>query len=253
MIVDTIIIHIEDMREESVLAILAALQAYEKNAFDKHTAFYQNRVGAGDLELNLIIVRAVQYERFDFIWNKCLNHLRLITIDLNGALLWANKHDLKSVVVLREDVARNLAKTSGKHLAQTYGIMIGSETGSLPDVSALAPKDYANKPEWMLITAPVCSMNFQTTSPINLLVDLDEKDKDLELRISLCFMSAAYGGRLSFESYLMSALKKPVFEISDDKHLYKWSNPNYINASTSDDEAVTRGISLCLSRLVPGK
>lgn len=249
MVLNNIVFEIKDMREESVLAILSALQAYEKNAFEKHAAFYHSRIGEGDLQLNIYLIRAEQYARFDFIWTKCLSHVKAISHDM-----WDVKIAglITSCVILSEEVARDLARTSGKHLAQTYGIMVGSEAGSLPNVDALAPESYTPE-DTLLIREPIQLKDVPEQIRSSFL--LTSSDTDLHERVGACFACMAYAGELSFESYAMSALKKPVFEISAEPSylLSKWSNPNYIRASISSDDAITRGMFQCLNRIQSGK
>lgn len=250
MIVDTIVIELRDIEEKYVLALLAAIQAYEKNAFDKHTAFYKQRISAGDLKLNVVLVRSPKHACYDFIWEKCLNHLLAIysyNEMAQGALI-ARNIDLTSHVILDFPTARHIARASRKHLAQAYGIMLGSENDSLPDVVKLAPESYVNTSNVLMLYNPklVETSNF----------DYVRTDLSLEARTVEAFTHAAYIGDISYESYLMSALRKPVFEISleDDVYLLsKWSNPNYFHSSSATDKPLRKGIQLCLNRIPQGK
>lgn len=251
-IVDTIVIELRDIEEKYVLAILAAIQAYEKNAFDKHTAFYKQRISAGDLILNIVLVRSPKHACYDFIWEKCLNHLLAIYSynEMAQGALTARNIDLTSHVILDFPTARHIARASRKHLAQAYGIMLGSENDSLPDVVKLAPESYVNTPLPLMLFHPTEMLRDFSN------FDLVHTDSTLEKRTVQAFIHAAYIGDISYESYLMSALRKPVFEISleDDVYLLsKWSNPNYFHSSSASDKPLRKGIQLCLNRIQQGK
>lgn len=258
MIVDTVIVEIPIIREETVLAILSALQAYERNAYEKKASFYKTKIGE-NFKLVLLIVRLDLDARFDYIFIKCLNHLQGIHASMSSAVhdVLETTKEITSVVSLSEPVAKDLAQCSNKHLAQTFGIILGSEASSLPDVSKLEPATYDVKNNWLLISSPIAASLLVDApiNPISVFVDIDTFDRTLEARIELSFMSAAYAGRLSFESYLMSALKKPVFEVSDELYMFKWSNPNYFHtlATPHNEQALKKGLHLCLNRLELGE
>lgn len=251
MIIDNIIFELCDIEEKTVFAILAALQAYERNAFEKHTAFYRVRSNDIQLELNMHIVRRQEYAKYDFIFRKCLSHLRSIEATSVPAL-GAVGEGLTSFVSLPIDVAKAIATKSSKHLAQAFGIMVGSEMSCIPDVEGLAPLQY-DSTNMVLISKPVtpthCIEHTAMFANLNYNMDLEE-------RAARCFEDAAYMGEISFESYLMCALKKPVFEISSGEDVYllsKWGVSNYFHSSSIDDEALKKGVELCLNRLAQGK
>jgi hypothetical protein len=136
-----------------------------------------------------------------------------------------------------QDCAYELGKTTERHLAQSFGIMIGAETGSLPDLSDLEPAFY----EWeMVVSQPYDLLLLEHEGSSTVLGFVQKNHPNYEVHEMVADDPGIFGdvqdadmvvGPRSFATYLASALGKRVVELyPDDRYkrwLSKWDNPNY--------------------------
>jgi hypothetical protein len=239
---NTLIVISDDVTDETVLAVLAALQAYESSAYTKVKG--TNATHKQNVKLDLHITIVCKNPEYDFIWLRCLTKIRSIFRSTNDY----PDEIFTYVAIVSIEAARGLGNKT-RHIADLLGILLGAEASSLPDVSNLVTKFSVTND--LLIhrfnlpdndnVMPVDSILFShnTIAPLS-----------LEGRTKHVFGSKAVFGTSSYETYLACALKKPVVEIQKDTQLYKWSNPNYICITDeSDQEALQKAIDKCCSLL----
>jgi len=240
---NTLIVISDDVTDETVLAVLAAIQAYESSAYAKVKG--SNTTHNQNVKLELSITLVCANEDYDFIWQRCLTKLDKIIRHTSGEVDITGEH-FTYVALVSIEAARNLGNKT-KHIADLLGILLGAETSSLPDVSNLITEYKVAKRNWYVFNSlETLWEKFETSKKYNSFVE----GKTFQEKTLLVFESCAIFGYSSYETYLACALKKPVIEIQKDQQLYKWSNPNYICITDeSDQEAVQKAIDKCCSLL----
>ena len=239
-----------DITDENVLAVLAALQNYEKAAYDKVKGWNSTHGQSRQIDLKVHIV--YENERHYFIFESCLSHLASI----KKTMVEVKETSFDCIIPVSIEVALKLASATNKPLADAIGIIIGGEGGTLPNVDNLCQ---------------AFSISVDTLYDFRF-IDMYLRDRDLNLKLGISgvdtigyafnntpmslerrvlevFKSKSIIGYSSFETYLGCALKKPVLEIQLNRHLYKWSNPNYVCLTEENQDAIVKGIQLCLQKI----
>lgn len=239
-----------DITDETILAVLAALQNYEKAAFDKIKGW--NSVHKQDRQISLKIHLVYENERHYFIFDRCLPHL----ISIKKTIDEVNTKTFDCIVALSISAALKIADKTNKPLADALGVLIGGEGGTLPDVSNLCQSFVVDIGQLIdskfLDTYTITSSDIEPHSLDCLAIAayyFADTSMALEQRALSVFKSKCAIGYSSFETYLACALKKPVLEIQKNKHLYKWSNPNYFCVTDENKDNVIKGVELCLQKI----
>lgn len=238
MLENNLIIIRDDVTDENVLAVLAALQAFEASAIDKNKAWNKIHHDKRILEFNTYIVCPTSYT---FIFEKCLSTVKYINPRVYPKLAYTYVCEIS---IAR---ARTISDNTDKPLALAIGILLGCESSTLADVSNLCT-EYVIKYD---LAADIALSTFLMVEKMQF---YSTTVATLEEKIDIVFKSKVIVGYSSFETYLGCCLRKPVVEIQKDPSLYKWSNPNYIciTEEVNLHELVPKGISQCLLMDIKG-
>lgn len=236
----------DDITDETVFAVLSALQSYESASILNTKSW--NKVHKQDVKLDLSIWLVSPNRNYDFIFERCLTKLCGIFADVEST----TSIDWTYVASISIAQAKAIALATELHLAIALGVLIGSEAKSLPDVSNLV-SEYTQHKDWVcfdncLLTKHRAVVDDELSiSYFDSRFDSKRNKKSLELAAKEVFESIAVIGCSSFETYLACALQKPVFEVQINKGLYKWSNKKYLCATEFSDEAILKGVKQCLT------
>lgn len=236
----------DDITDETILAALAAIQAYERGAILKNKSW--NKIHKQDVVLDLEI-DIILNKRYQFIFKNCLTFVGSFydkQINIKDLNLFKNYTYICQMSLF---VAEMIAEHTNKPLASALGILIGAEADSLPDVSGLVSEtqksnrlyveDFSLVKRCVNLDLPAGSFHYNFVS-------------SLEELINIVANSAGVVGYSSFATYLSCALQKPTVEIQFNKLLYKWSNKNYICLSEDDDYALIKGFKQCQTLVIEG-
>lgn len=236
-----------DITDETVLAVLAALQAFIIAAKEKNNAW--NRVHHDTRTLDIKSYFVCQ-ERYAFIFQQCLPTIEGIYSSLD----FIPKIDFTFVADISITAAYELSKHSSRPLAQALGILLGCEASTLADVSNLQ-KEFVQDTNNLLdfnidkyledSGHTLIKGNGHIVSAHNFL----DTPYDLVWRINEVYRAKTVIGYSSFETYLGCCLHKPVFEVQTNPHLFKWSNSNYSCVTVADNDAIIKGVKLCLDSI----
>jgi hypothetical protein len=226
----------DDVTDETVLAVLAAIQAYEKASIEKNKAW--NRIHKINREL-IVKTYIVCKERYLFIFNRCLDTV----VDMQEKIDPFLKMNFTYVCALSISTATALAKNTDKPLALALGIMLGCEASTLANVDNLCTEYTITKD--ILLEGKLDS--YTKESNVHHFINFDSS---LEDKIKGVYSSKIVVGYSSFETYLACCLKKPVLEIQLNPLLYKWSNKGYncITEESNLQELIPKGIAQCLQQ-----
>lgn len=233
---DNIVIVLTHVTDETVLAILSALQAFEKSLIQKNDAW--NQVHHVDRKLDLSLFLVVVEDRYNFIFQKCLTHLKKIYLVGDPV----ENIDLHYVCKLDIKEAEALAAPTRKPLALALGILLGAEAGTLPDVTGIVP--FTAVSHKLLLDERLLHL-----FPCVDVVDNTYADgMSLDQKIEWVQRSAVVVGYSSFETYLACCLRKPVLEVQFNSALYKWDNKQYYTITEADmiKDLLPKGIDLCM-------
>lgn len=231
-----LIVIAEDITDETVLAVLAAIQSFEKAAVDKNNGW--NRIHQVTRNLNFYTYLQCP-QRYVFIFEKCLSTLAAVNENIP-------KVDFTYVGGLSIASAKAIAHNTDKPLALAFGILLGCEANTLADVTNLQSSYSENLDLIVDISlVKVCGENLEEmqfySSDLATLIE----------KIDIVFRSKIVVGYSSFETYLGCCLNKPVLEIQLDPSLYKWNSKAYycITEESNLKELVPKGIQLCLTQI----
>jgi hypothetical protein len=249
MIENNLIVIGKDITDETVLAFLAAIQAYETVAIEKNNAWNQIHKDTRELVFKNYLVCPPRYE---FIFQKCLDTVAAIYPKLEDT----PRIDYTYVAAISVKQAKAIAANTEKPLAIALGILLGCEASTLANVNNLCT-EYAIAQDILLdFGKGLTDLANESVSNKQLLVEMfdSKNENNLEDRIKDVFSSKIVVGYSSFETYLAACLNKPVLEIQLDPLLYKWSS-KYYNCITDESklkELVPKGIQRCLSQISEG-
>lgn len=240
--IERVLLHVApDVSDETVLAYLAAFQAYEHDALAKVKGWNKTHRDNKQLELELYINCP---DRYYFLFERCLSKYKKI----ESMALTISMVDV--IVQLSVERALAICDKTDKPLAQGIGILIGAESSTLPDVSNLVhgiPFDGTFLIDEALNDDNYFIMANNIFGSIRHFNSLKSEDLSILTKIEYVIRARAILGYSSFETYLASAMGKPVFEIQENKHLRKWSNKKYVCVTNRDRHAIEEGVKLCLS------
>jgi hypothetical protein len=230
----------QDITDENVLAVLAALQAFENNAISKVKGWNSVYKDGRKQELEITLVCP---ERYAFLFASCLTKVKGIYQE--AADIPAVTYHYVSYISIER--AKALAACAAKPLAVAIGIMIGAEANVLPDVSNLVLDFVKDKAQILATTDSLANIISQKSNVSDVWVA--QLTASLRARILAVYHSDCVIGESSFETYLGCCLSKPVLEIQQDMHLFKWSNKLYTCITdATDKEVVLKGVDRCLQQ-----
>lgn len=235
-----------DVTDATILAFLSAIQAYELNVITKTRAWNQAHQQTKEVELELDLVCPKTYH---FIFERCLSTLKNIGTERHT--LPFVKYDYACSFSLAN--ALSLGEVINRPLAQSLGVICGSDATTLPDVSNLIT-EYPQVKKNVLCQSDYYSelmaQNTHQADMISLYNPLFAKEQhSLESRARLVFMAAAVIGDAGFETYLACALLKPVLELKAIPRVMKWRNKQYSVLTEFNQESLVKGIKICLLQL----
>lgn len=237
---------LSDVTDQTVLPILSALQAYCSLAVTKQQAHYRMYHSDPKLEVDVqITYHILCYDpTFNFIFEMCMPEGTLVSSSIEAFRKHYGTYDC--IFEMSETLARKIVGSTRRHLVDGFAISIGSEASSLPDVSKLCPEySYA----YDILLCPKVPSEVVALLPVNKTLRHILHRPSLQERIRNVFFARAVIGETSFETYLASALHRPVLEFNTDPHLHKWTNPKYVSIVVPTSDAIQKGVRICLSHL----
>ena len=242
---ERVLICILDCTELTVLALISAIQAHEIGATNKHEGFCSLRKAKADYKLEIELVLPLDAAIYSSMFRTLIPSITTIWYGLEKV----PSEGYDCIFDLSEAQARVIGAPTGKHLANSYGIMLGGEADSLPknvvnlcqghteSEKILTSSTFVQHCDAVGINLPVHKLTFRNPNDT------------LENRIRQSFECAGVLDFSCFESYLASTLHKKVIEYNQDMALTKWSSPNYYLLTELKYEALLRGITVCFPQL----
>lgn len=223
----------DDVTDENVLAVLAALQAFEQSAVEKNNGWNKVHRDNRVLDFKTYLICPFRYE---FIFRTCLSTLEGIYSDVDK-IPKMNWTYVCHITIVR---AMALALNTDKPLALAIGILLGCESSTLASVENLCQ-------EYSIVYDVITDIQLGYL-PIGPDQWYSPTLATLEDKISIVFSSKAVIGYSSFETYLACCLNKPVLEIQKDPSLYKWTNKHYsCITDDTDKDLLSKGITKWLA------
>jgi hypothetical protein len=231
-----------DITDEVILGILAAMQAYVSNAYTKIRSW--NAIHRQNEELDLAVY-IVCDEYYHYLFQQCMPNLAQLYVSKAALSHKIAFTYFTYIVELSYDRIKRMCSTSNKPFAVCAGIILGSESSTLPDVSNLLPSFIED-------IDLLCSPALVDLNELHYIANRQvyENGYSLYRRIELVYRSKVVFGESSFETYLAAALHKPVIEIQPNQFLYKWSSKKYVVLSEFDKRAFAEAVHY-VSRISP--
>jgi len=261
---ESVLIWIKDISDLTVLPLASAVQSYAEDAKKKHDAFCSFRNQKSDYEVTIALVLPKDNEldkdlSLSKIFWTLIPSVQSISYDFS-----AMKHDtFDAIFDLSEEHAREIGQPTQRHLAQSYGVMLGSNANSFPHSVENLCKEFTPSGKILSSLEFKFQVDYFPSSPIGghdryLYRDASDgafplsisSELSLEQRIKNVFECDGVIDTLSFESYLASCLGKPVLELSNDSAMTQWSNPKYCRMEKLTKEGFERGLKQCFPQLL---
>lgn len=244
---ENVLFQINECNDVTLFPLISALQGYVSSAVAKHKAWAS--YAHADSALTLTVSLLISEEMISYVWL-----FRKLVPCLDRIVSSHTMLDLSSfdaIFSLDEYSARCIGEKTHKHLAISYGILIGGNSSSLPTMVENLVDSYT--PMNKVLIHPQLAGHIEALG-----VRLDytrihfipDGSPSLEERIRCVFSCAGIIAPLSLESYLASSLRKPVLELSTDSALTQWDNPQYYRMTFLSKFGVLKGINKCFPDLI---
>jgi hypothetical protein len=241
---EVVLFIIEDLSiDVNLLPIISTLQAYVRNGAEKHEGWcsYRNLTSDFGVSIDLLLPNNASPSIAKLIVDLVPAVREIFSVDGPRT---SSLSSYDCIFSLNTEEARIVGASSRRHLAQSFGILCGADSRSMPNVENLLTE--FDKDARFIVCGPSWSSAYDLDKCYPWLMSY----KNVDDLILTAHKFAGYVGPANFVSYLMCCLGKPVLEISSDFPLTKWDNKEYHLLTDSSSDSVLKGVKRCFPQLL---
>ena len=222
-----------DVSARDILAAVSAVKSYIVDAYAKTKSWNKLYKQMRKLELAVFVQGPQEYR---WLFEKVIPECTYKTIEDDDTWDYVTR--------LSTSVARNIAAAGNLHISQSYGVILGSNPQSLPDLTSLLSSSSYNSNTVLLVaeTQEDAAYFEELMKPVSTVTETilttDVYTEDIVQKIN---SFEAVVGIAGFETYMASCFKKPVLEfvLPEDLGFYsQWTNPFYTPVVMSDESVL---------------